>query len=404
MSEQSNYYVYLHKRPDGSVFYVGKGKDRRAWDKQNRNPHWHHIVNKHGGYDVEILKSGLTEEESLELEVKVIQEFGIENLSNIILGGSGATGLVHTEDTRKRMSESHKQRYLEHPEERQKKLEVLAKIHDKMRNDEETRKAISKRNSDWWKNADAETLERLSEIRSNNSKRMWEDTEKRKEISDALRQAHKKMPEATKKERARKLREATKEYYANISDDTRKQMAEHANRTLRSEKAIAKYKEVHLRKLVLNGLFIVESRAEFSRLLGKTGVGLKPLDNGGYDTFAGFFIENYNKEKHTNAVEIKTLDGVKRLYPVSRNSKPVKNSRGEIFLSLKEAADSLVSSRASDQTKQVSITESRREGIKAYGVFWFDPEPEEVEKEILKRLNTFLSEYETIRSNIECQK
>lgn len=404
MSEQSNYYVYLHKRPDGSVFYVGKGKDRRAWDKQNRNPHWHHIVNKHGGYDVEILKSDLTEEESLELEIKVIEEFGIENLANIILGGSGTTGLVHTEDTRKRMSESHKQRYLEHPEERQKKLEVLAKIHDKMRNDEETRKAISKRNSDWWKNADTETLERLSELRSTNSKKMWEDEDKRKEISDAIKQAHARMPEEVKQERFRKLKVAAKEYYANISDETRKQMAEHANRTFRSEKAIAKYKEVRLRKLVLNKVFVVESRAELARLLGVKGIGLKPLDSKGYDIRAVFFIENFDAEKHKNAKEVNTLEGIKRIYPVSGNARPVKNSNGEIFLSLKEAGDSLVGSNAGDQTRQGSITESKRLGIKAYGVFWSDPCSSEIESEVMKRLNLFLEEYSNQTEDNKCQK
>jgi hypothetical protein len=43
------YYVYLHIRKDtGNVFYVGKGKCRRAFWSSNRNRHWCAISQKVG--------------------------------------------------------------------------------------------------------------------------------------------------------------------------------------------------------------------------------------------------------------------------------------------------------------------------------------------------------------------
>jgi hypothetical protein len=291
------------------------------------------------------------------------------------------------------MSESHKKRCLDNPEELQKKLETLARIHEKMRTDEKTKQAISKRNRDWWENADQSTLDRLSETRSINATNLWNDEVKRKEMSDGIRKAHARMSEDVKQERNRKLRAGSEKYYENLSATDREQLAERANRTLRSEKAIAKYKEVRLRKLVLNRVLIVESRAELSRLLGVTGIGIKSLGSKGYDLRVGFFIENFDTDKHKDAVLITSLDGVKRIFPVSGNSKPIKNSNGEVFLSITEAADSIVGSGVSEQVKQSSISEARKRGIKAYGVHWFYPEPDEIEVEIMKRLDAFITEY-----------
>ena len=48
MTEISEFYTYFHTRNDtGKVFYVGKGKGRRAHEP-GRNPHWKNIVAKHG--------------------------------------------------------------------------------------------------------------------------------------------------------------------------------------------------------------------------------------------------------------------------------------------------------------------------------------------------------------------
>ena len=44
----NEYYIYFHiNKTTGKVFYVGKGKDRRAWRKEGRSYYWNNIVNKY---------------------------------------------------------------------------------------------------------------------------------------------------------------------------------------------------------------------------------------------------------------------------------------------------------------------------------------------------------------------
>jgi hypothetical protein len=54
-------YVYAHMDSAGKIFYVGKGKKRRAWSK-DRDPLWHRYVDKHlaGKYRVVILQDNLS--------------------------------------------------------------------------------------------------------------------------------------------------------------------------------------------------------------------------------------------------------------------------------------------------------------------------------------------------------
>ena len=98
------YFVYQHIRDDKkSIFYIGIGKIRtdnlfttekmkhyRAYSKQGRNPIWKAIVNK-TSYTVEIIKSNISKEEAIELEISLIEKYGkIKNkglLSNISDGG-----------------------------------------------------------------------------------------------------------------------------------------------------------------------------------------------------------------------------------------------------------------------------------------------------------------------------
>jgi hypothetical protein len=114
------YYVYFHrKKSDKSIFYVGKGKDRRAYRTSGRSEYWNRIVNKHGLF-VEILKSGLTEDQSFELEkntIKKLKESGV-NLCNLTEGGEGSSGCCHSDETKRLMSKNRKGR--KHSEESKK--------------------------------------------------------------------------------------------------------------------------------------------------------------------------------------------------------------------------------------------------------------------------------------------
>ena len=77
------YYVYAHiNQETENVFYIGMGKNKRAWSK-NRHPYWIKYVEKlHGKYDVKILKDKLYEQEALEWEQHYMKEYA-DTLLNV---------------------------------------------------------------------------------------------------------------------------------------------------------------------------------------------------------------------------------------------------------------------------------------------------------------------------------
>lgn len=88
----SDYYVYVHRRlTDNKIFYVGKGKNKRAFEKSYRNSKWTNIANAHG-FKVEFAVSHMDELDALKLEQDMIAWFGKENLANVTDGGEGFTG------------------------------------------------------------------------------------------------------------------------------------------------------------------------------------------------------------------------------------------------------------------------------------------------------------------------
>ena len=108
-------YVYRHIRLDkNEPFYIGIGNDdiyQRANSKTHRNNHWKSITSI-TDYRVEILFDGITYEFAKEKEIEFIQihkrkEDG-GTLCNITLGGDGCLGLVHTEESKKKMGEPNK--------------------------------------------------------------------------------------------------------------------------------------------------------------------------------------------------------------------------------------------------------------------------------------------------------
>jgi hypothetical protein len=81
--------VYRHIRLDNNkVFYIGIGNEKRPYSKNNRNKHWLNVVNK-TNYYVEVVSKNLSLEDACELEVFLISEYGIGNLTNINSGGEG---------------------------------------------------------------------------------------------------------------------------------------------------------------------------------------------------------------------------------------------------------------------------------------------------------------------------
>ena len=105
---KNDFYVYIHKRQsDGIVFYVGKGRGRRAHYLHERNDHWQKTFKKHG-CSVEIVRGGLCEQKAFEVEKELIAKHDSEKLCNKTVGGEGTSGYKFTEDQKKRLSESHK--------------------------------------------------------------------------------------------------------------------------------------------------------------------------------------------------------------------------------------------------------------------------------------------------------
>jgi hypothetical protein len=107
-------YVYKHIRLDNNnVFYIGIGSDssfKRANSNFDRNKHWRNIVNKYG-YVVKIYKDNISWKEACEFEKELIKHYGRIGLNNGTLvnmtnGGDGIVGLFHTEEHRRKNSES----------------------------------------------------------------------------------------------------------------------------------------------------------------------------------------------------------------------------------------------------------------------------------------------------------
>lgn len=107
------FYVYLHRKATtGEVFYVGKGKGKRAWSHNGRTDFWKRIVSKHG-LVVEIHLNGIQEWYAFELESQLIALHGRLDqhngcLVNMCDGGEGPSGIIQSEATRKKISDARK--------------------------------------------------------------------------------------------------------------------------------------------------------------------------------------------------------------------------------------------------------------------------------------------------------
>lgn len=103
------FYVYLHKTLDGLVFYVGKGKARRAWSKCSRSLEWKEIVNR-CGLEVELIAVGLSEDEAYAAEMEAVSHLRSSGaqLCNKTSGGGGASGRVMTDDHKRKIGSANR--------------------------------------------------------------------------------------------------------------------------------------------------------------------------------------------------------------------------------------------------------------------------------------------------------
>lgn len=100
-------YAYIHCRPNGSVFYVGKGTLRRAHLFRARNPHYAAVVSKYGMGNILVgVMECSTPAGALLLEQGLIRCFLRNNveLTNQTGGGDGLRS--PSAETRQKMSRS----------------------------------------------------------------------------------------------------------------------------------------------------------------------------------------------------------------------------------------------------------------------------------------------------------
>lgn len=97
------FYAYVHARPDGRVFYVGKGHGKRAQHLRKRSDYHQNVINKYGAENILIGKLDCSSEKiAFDLEkglIKCLMRMGVV-LVNQTLGGEGASGFQHSAETK----------------------------------------------------------------------------------------------------------------------------------------------------------------------------------------------------------------------------------------------------------------------------------------------------------------
>ena len=108
----NEYYVYAYLRDDGTPYYVGKGKNKRAYTNGGRPINKPKDKNK-----IIILKDKLNESTAYEEENKYILYYGrIDNKTGILRnktnGGEGSSGVIYSEEYKNNMSKIIKELFI----------------------------------------------------------------------------------------------------------------------------------------------------------------------------------------------------------------------------------------------------------------------------------------------------
>jgi hypothetical protein len=135
MVNPNRFYTYAYLRKDRTPYYIGKGKRSRAYSKWRTG-----VKPPKDKSRIIFLKQNLTEEEAFKHEKYMIAVFGRKDLGTGILhnrtdGGEGATGRIHTKETKEKIGKKHKNKFV--TEETRQKLRL--------------RKGENNPRSKWWR-------------------------------------------------------------------------------------------------------------------------------------------------------------------------------------------------------------------------------------------------------------
>lgn len=147
---KNEYYVYMHTFPDGKK-YVGitNQEPEKRWLNgrgYKHNPAFFNSILLHGWLNIkhEVLFTGLTKEEASNKEKELIKQYRSDEIEHGFNCQSGGDkGFTHNAETRKRISETSKQRWQD--------SEYRQKIHQSMI-EAQARPDIRKRKSEYSKN------------------------------------------------------------------------------------------------------------------------------------------------------------------------------------------------------------------------------------------------------------
>jgi len=211
-SNSLEFYVYAYLREDGSPYYIGKGKNKRLFSNDGRT----FLLPKDRSRIV-ICESNLTELGAFALERRLIRWYGRKDNGTGILrnrtdGGEGGSGVVCSDETRQKISQSLKGKKIS----------------------EETRKKLSDANKG--KKLSEKTKQKISE--THKGKQISEQTKEKmsvaqKKLNKKISDEHKNI--LSKNRKGKKLSEETKQKLSHslkgrkFSDEHRQKIAD-ANR------------------------------------------------------------------------------------------------------------------------------------------------------------------------------
>ena len=103
------YYVYAYLRSDGSPYYIGKGKGKRAWEKGKKEK----TLPPKDKSKIIMIEKNLTDLGAIAIERRMIRWYGRKDngtgiLRNLTDGGDGHSGKICSEETKQKISNANK--------------------------------------------------------------------------------------------------------------------------------------------------------------------------------------------------------------------------------------------------------------------------------------------------------